>query len=252
MNLHLNLHNGDQADIALETDEVVFSHASVNSSLDTDPIVPDGTLSNGDGFLTRKLNVLEKSLLNENSKLQKQLTEIMAVKLEPGEPFFVLKGRDPQAPDLIRSWIRERELMAVPFEKKESALTQLNAMIKWKQNNPAFGVSSETYAKYVLPKEVKQLSYDVACVDPGVDYRLPYSIISFMKHKDGLLVRPGCTNESVLTVLIDRLTLLDQKFPCEENKEALEHVSKALEALERRFKKRTEQGIVGAQIPHVS
>jgi hypothetical protein len=252
MELHLQLHNGDQADAVLEGTEgtVVFSHAQENTSLDTIPIEYGDILPNGAGFGMRKMNVLEVTLLNTVIKLQADLNKVMAVKLEPGEPFFVLKARDPQAPELILKWIKDRECVDKNFEKKASALAQMNAMIKWKAENPNFGLPAEQY--HGSHPISYTLSHDTVCYEKGAHYGIPYNQIKFLQFNNGELVQAGTTNEPLLVVLLDRIKMLDEKFPCAENKEALHHIEKALEALDRRTALRQSQGIVGTNIQHIS
>lgn len=64
--------------------------------------------------------------------------------------------------------------------------------------------------------------------------------------------RNGVTMEEFLAICEHRLKGLQSgPLPCDENKEALEHVTKALEALKRRTKKRMAQGVEGAEQKHV-
>lgn len=58
-------------------------------------------------------------------------------------------------------------------------------------------------------------------------------------------ISDGTTNEEVLTVLIDRLTFLNNKFPCRENSVALTHIETALMWLEKRTKDRIKRGVEG-------
>lgn len=59
------------------------------------------------------------------------------------------------------------------------------------------------------------------------------------------VVMHGTTNEAVLEVLIDRLTYLQEKMPCEENLAALANLKSALEILNERTAKRKERGVEG-------
>ena len=61
-------------------------------------------------------------------------------------------------------------------------------------------------------------------------------------------VNNGTTNEQVLAVLINRLEYLNDKFPCEENRCALEHLDDALFQLNLRTSKRKVRGVEGKQI----
>lgn len=55
----------------------------------------------------------------------------------------------------------------------------------------------------------------------------------------------GVTNENVLAMLIHRTKILDGKFPCDENKQAIEHMEAALKTFEARTKDRQARGVEG-------
>lgn len=55
----------------------------------------------------------------------------------------------------------------------------------------------------------------------------------------------GSTNESVLAALIHRTKHLDSLYPCDENKEAIEHLEKALAAFDKRTTNRVARGVEG-------
>jgi hypothetical protein len=54
----------------------------------------------------------------------------------------------------------------------------------------------------------------------------------------------GHTNETILAILIHRMEYLDSIYPCDENKEGLEHLKKTKEAFEARSK-RLESKLLG-------
>lgn len=58
-------------------------------------------------------------------------------------------------------------------------------------------------------------------------------------------VSNGTTNEEVITVLIDRLNYLNDKFPCTENEIAILHLESALNTLIVRTAKRQLRGVEG-------
>lgn len=72
----------------------------------------------------------------------------------PGEPFFILLGRDPQAPELVQRWAEDRfnclkhlpqdELHRQHFKCME-ALDIANAMQSYKNANPEIGLPTEVY-----------------------------------------------------------------------------------------------------------
>jgi hypothetical protein len=76
--------------------------------------------------------------------------------------------------------------------------------------------------------------------------------IWFIKKEKGELIQHGTTNEEMIEVLIDRLKYLDGKFPCPENKVAINNLECALVILNGRTAKRVAQGVEGQDLPHVS
>lgn len=55
----------------------------------------------------------------------------------------------------------------------------------------------------------------------------------------------GITNEALLSILIHRTKYLDSKFPCRENKTALEYMIRALECFDSRTKDRIFRNVEG-------
>jgi hypothetical protein len=60
-------------------------------------------------------------------------------------------------------------------------------------------------------------------------------------------VRDGTTNEELINVLIDRITYLQNKFPCIENERALEGLQSSLAWLNKRTADREQRGVKGTQ-----
>lgn len=58
----------------------------------------------------------------------------------------------------------------------------------------------------------------------------------------------GLTNEAMLAILIHRTKYLDSKFPCNENKHAIEAMQSALNAFESRTKGRIDRGVEGQNL----
>lgn len=58
----------------------------------------------------------------------------------------------------------------------------------------------------------------------------------------------GLTNEALMNVVLHRLKFLDAKFPCEENKQAIAHLSTSLAALESRTAGRMARGVEGQEV----
>lgn len=79
--------------------------------------------------------------------------------------------------------------------------------------------------------------------------------ISFIKKEldpdktDGSLrtVVSGTTNEEVLKVIIDRIQILNGKFPCRENSIVITKLQEALMWLEKRTADRVVRGVEGKQ-----
>lgn len=55
----------------------------------------------------------------------------------------------------------------------------------------------------------------------------------------------GVTNESLLAILINRITYLNSRFSCEENEFAMIHLKEALAHLEARTFRRIQRGVEG-------
>jgi len=83
---------------------------------------------------------------------------------------------------------------------------------------------------------------------PSVERQAPrlFADINFQSGPIGEGGVNGAQNEDLIAVVLDRLQCFQGgEFPCEENQEAIDHLSKALEALNRRTAKRIERGVEG-------
>lgn len=58
----------------------------------------------------------------------------------------------------------------------------------------------------------------------------------------------GLTNEALLAILIHRTKYLDNKFGCDENKRAIQHMEEALVNLEVRTARRMVRGVEGTNV----
>lgn len=67
----------------------------------------------------------------------------------PNEPYFVLLGRDPQAPDLVRSWANTRSLFEADDSKIASALMTAVDMVAFKNAHPELGAQRDAYNRAV-------------------------------------------------------------------------------------------------------
>lgn len=60
-----------------------------------------------------------------------------------------------------------------------------------------------------------------------------------------ITVNDGTTNEEVLAVILDRLNILNEKFPCRENALAITNIEQGLMWLNRRTANRVARGVKG-------
>lgn len=58
----------------------------------------------------------------------------------------------------------------------------------------------------------------------------------------------GTTNEDMIKVLIDRITYLNGKFPCQENEIAITKLDEALLSLEKRTRDRVARNVEGKNL----
>jgi hypothetical protein len=71
------------------------------------------------------------------------------IRCNPGEPYFVLLGRDPQAPELVMQWAAEREICEPEAKAKTDEAFQIaTAMMAYKEQHPDIGMPAGQYAKY--------------------------------------------------------------------------------------------------------
>ena len=63
-------------------------------------------------------------------------------------------------------------------------------------------------------------------------------------------INNGTTNEEVLSMLIDRMYYLQNKFPCRENAIVITKLEESLMWLEQRTKKRIKQNVEGKNLNH--
>ena len=83
-------------------------------------------------------------------------SEAITIYMQPGEPFFVLLGRDPQSPDLVDQWASDRNQMEMGDPKVASAMNIAEMMRSYKEKNPSPGMSQNLY-KEMLGKELMHL-----------------------------------------------------------------------------------------------
>lgn len=90
-------------------------------------------------------------------------------------------------------------------------------------------------------------------IDEGHVYKLVGNQhIRFMKKVDGQLVYEGTTNEELISVLLHRISALNEKFPCSENMHAISALGGALHVLQLRTQRRIAQGVEGQDAQHLS
>lgn len=116
-------------------------------------------------------------------------------------------------------------------------------------------VSANKEAKMQVYKDVNGLTIDNSNVVPSD--RGHFYIINLPEKSVALSFQQGpipnhgvngVTNESILAVLIHRTTILDEQFPSSFNKEAIEHMKKALQSFENRTKNRINRGVEGKNL----
>ena len=71
-----------------------------------------------------------------------------------------------------------------------------------------------------------------------------------VKPTEFVTINDGTTNEEVIEMLIDRLSYLQNKFPCKENACAITHLQEANMWLYERTRKRINQNVEGKQVEH--
>lgn len=82
----------------------------------------------------------------------------------------------------------------------------------------------------------------------GVQAHLHFTEISFQRGGVAEHGVNGMTNEALLAILIHRTKFLDGKFPCDENKRAINHLEEALANLEVRTARRMVRGVEGKEL----
>lgn len=84
---------------------------------------------------------------------------------------------------------------------------------------------------------------------PGHFYAIVFAdridVISFQDGPIKEVGVNGLTNEMLLAILIDRTKVLDDNFPCDENKRAIQHMEEALVNFEVRTARRMIRGVEG-------
>jgi hypothetical protein len=84
-------------------------------------------------------------------------------------------------------------------------------------------------------------------------FRGQYLNISFQDGPIREYGRNGTTNEDVIQLVIDRIRSLNEmyggRYRCEENDQALHHLTQAKAVLEQRTRKRIERGVEGTSEP---
>lgn len=118
--------------IVLERDENGMETLSAN---DVSIICTSGCV-----VTNRPLTSVE-SVLIEALRIAKE----REIKCNIDEPYFILLGRDPQAPDLVNKWLVERAKMEGETDKVYSAKQIANQMKIYKENNPNIGMLKTFY-----------------------------------------------------------------------------------------------------------
>ena len=87
---------------------------------------------------------------------------------QPEEPFFVLLGRDPQAPALVDQWAVDRNQMEMGNPKVVQAMQIAELMREWKEKNRSIGMSKNLYEEkmtqelmYLVPRDTKYSEQEI-------------------------------------------------------------------------------------------
>jgi hypothetical protein len=89
--------------------------------------------------------------LRPDARIERMVSHCCVPEID--EPFFVLLGRDPQAPGLVEQWATDRK-QAEPeaVDKWASAAHTACDMRNWKMAHPERGMSMEAFAKIAPPR----------------------------------------------------------------------------------------------------
>jgi hypothetical protein len=104
-------------------------------------------------------NPMPEYVAGKNSKIKVELAE--------GEPFFVLRGRDPQAPDLIEDWATARYKCEPHSGKAESAYAVARSMREFKTANPELGMARSLYRQSICV-DISKLNAWNNSLDKGI------------------------------------------------------------------------------------
>lgn len=104
---------------------------------------------------------------------------------------------------------------------------------------------AQAKVSYFAESDRGHVAYDTD--DHAVD-----TVIQFQHGPIGENGLNGVQNEDVLRLLIVRLQVLNERFPCRENSIAITKLEEALLWLELRTRRRREQGVEGQNLAHVS
>ncbi len=92
----------------------------------------------------------------------------VTIHTQPGEPFFVLLGRDAQAPDLVDQWAVDRNQIEMGNPKVSQAMDIAFMMRQFKERNPDLGLSVDKYNAqqskelfYLVPRSEKYTEQEI-------------------------------------------------------------------------------------------
>ena len=77
---------------------------------------------------------------------------------------------------------------------------------------------------------------------------LKYTSSTYLFKTDLITANDGTTNEELLSVLIDRMSYLQGKFPCRENAIVITKLEESLMWLNKRTEDRKKRGVESKQI----
>lgn len=72
--------------------------------------------------------------------------------------------------------------------------------------------------------------------------------LQFVDKTDPEDIKDGTTTEDVIDVVINRLNVLNNRFPCNENAAAIHHLQEARKMLDKRTEDRKKRQVEGKQL----
>ena len=97
----------------------------------------------------------------------------------------------------------------------------------------------------VLTEGHKYIAHNFEDKEKGQTIQFIEKIPKHEGSNEFLTLNDGTTNEEILEILIDRVSVLNKKFPCRENSLAVTNMEQALMWLEKRTRDRLKRKVEG-------